>query len=83
MSTVGITKRMAEGSPQSRTRLVLAYYSLSILTGMIFFFLHGRLAFAADLIAAVFYLAATALFYGLFAGTSSRANDRQRTPRDS
>jgi len=56
---------------------------LSILTGMIFLFIHGRLAFAADLVAAAFYVAATALFYGLSAGTSSHGSDRQRAPRDS
>ena len=82
MGTVEITEPMAEGSPR-RTRFVPAYYLLSILTGMIFLFIHGRLAFAADLVAAAFYVAATALFYGLSAGTSSHGSDRQRAPRDS
>jgi len=82
MSTVEIAKPMAQGSPRSRTSLVLAHYLLSILTGMIFFFIHGRLAFQADLLAAVFYLAATALFYGLSAGTS-RHRSRPPAPPDS
>ena len=82
MSTVEMTRLMAEASTRSRSRFVLAYYLLSILTGLIFFFIHGRLAFAANLIAAAFYLAATALFYGLL--TKSGGDGRnQRVPRDS
>ena len=71
MSTVEITKRMVEGSPGIRTKAVVAYYLLSVLTGTLFFFIHGRFAFAADLVAAVFYLAATALLYVL----SGRRNE--------
>lgn len=67
MSTVEITKRLAEGSPRVKSGLVLAYYLLSIVTGGVFFFTHGRLAFAADLVAAVLYLAVTAFVYSLSA----------------
>lgn len=80
MSTVEITKRMAQGSLRSGNKFVLAYYLLSILTGTIFFFIRGRLAFAADLIAAVFYLAATAVFYGLSARNGVITRDKQRAP---
>jgi len=80
MTTVEITKRMSEDSPRARNKFVLAYYLLSILTGMIFFFMHGRLAFAADLMAAIFYLAATALFYGLSARSGIFTRHKQRAP---
>jgi hypothetical protein len=72
MSSVEIRKRMTEGSPRAR---ITDRHDL--------LFIHGRLAYAADLMAAVFCLAATALFYGLSAGTGSGSNNRRRAPRDS
>ena len=81
MSTVEITKRMAEASPSFRTKVVLGYYLLSVVTGVFFFFVHGKWGFAGDLVAAVVYLAATALFYGLSVGTVFR-RDNPRVRRD-
>lgn len=78
MNTVEITKRMAEGSPRSGARFVPAYYLLSILTGMVFFFVRGRLAFAADLVAGVFYFAATVLLYAL----STRRNESDHSKKE-
>ena len=80
MSTVEITKPMAEGSPRARNRFVLAYYLVSILTGMVFFFMHGRFAFAANLVAAVFYLLATAAFYESSVGKRADRRHQRRAP---
>ena len=81
MYTVEITKRMAEASPGFRTKVVLAYYLLSVVTGVFFLFVHSRWGFAGDLVATVIYLAATALFYGLSVGTVSR-RDNPRARQD-
>ena len=91
MSTIEITKRMAEASPVPQTKVVLAYYLLSVATGVFFFFVHGAWGFAGDLVAAVIYLTGTALFcglsvyglsvYGLSVGTVSRY-DNPRARRD-
>ena len=86
MSTIEITKRMGEASPVSQSKVVIAYYLLSVATGVFFFFVHGRWGFAGDLVAAVIYLTATALFcglsgYGLSVGMVSRY-DNPRARRD-
>jgi hypothetical protein len=58
-----------------RSRFVALYYLLTILMGAFILFFHGRVALTADIIATVFYLAATALFYDL----SKQVNrDRER-----
>ena len=54
-----------EVATRFRTRFVSAYYLLTTLMGVFVLFFHGRLAFTADIIATVFYVAATALFYDL------------------
>ena len=45
--------------------MVSAYYLLTILAGALVIFFHGRLAFAADLITTIVYIALTILFYTL------------------
>jgi len=65
MSTAEMTKRITEASPRFRARFVAMYYVLTILTGIFVLLFHGRMAFAADAIATVFYIAVTALFYQL------------------
>ena len=65
MSTVEITKHIAEKPPRSSSRFVAAYYLLTILTGAFLLFFHGRLAFAIDLLVGVFYLVVTAFLYGM------------------
>lgn len=63
MSTVEITKRMAATSAGFRGKLVVAYYVLTIVTGVFVLFFRGRLAFAADVAVAILYLAVTVLFW--------------------
>jgi len=65
MSNVEMMERIAKTAPRLRARFVVFYYLLTILTGALLLFSHGRLAFAADLIASLCYLAVTALFYDL------------------
>jgi hypothetical protein len=74
MSTVDITKRIPEGSTRVGSRFVGAYYLLAILTGAFVLFFHGRLAFAVDVVVGAFYLAVTALLYGL--SVSNKAKGR-------
>jgi hypothetical protein len=71
MSTTEITKPIAESS-RSRVEFVGMYYVLTILMGAFVLLCHGRMAFAADAIATVFYVAVTALFYEL-----SRSGNRK------
>ena len=78
MSTVEIPRRLAEGSPRLRDKFVVAYYLLSVLMGTFFFFFHGRLALAEELVAAVIYLSATALLCGLSFGNGDRAKTQTR-----
>jgi hypothetical protein len=63
MSTAEMMEQIADRLPRHRAQVVVAYYLLTILTGVFVLSFHGRLAFAADLIATVFYIAMTALFY--------------------
>jgi len=74
MSTAQISKRIPEASTRIGSKFIGAYYLLTILTGVIVLFVHGRLAFAVDLFVGVFYLAATAFLYGL----SASANKSKR-----
>jgi len=76
-------ERIADGLPRHRAKFVIAYYLLTILAGVFVLFFHGRLAFAADLIATVFYVAMTALFYDLSKPVNRRKGDPDRVvPRD-
>ncbi|HTS07154.1 MAG TPA: hypothetical protein VMP68_16355 [Candidatus Eisenbacteria bacterium] len=54
---------IAQDSTSPTSRLVSVYYIVTIVLGAFVLFFHGRLAFTVDLIAVVFYLAMTALFY--------------------
>jgi hypothetical protein len=65
MSNAEMMERIAKTAPRFKARFVFSYYLLTILTGAFLLFFHGRLAFVADLIASVCYLAVTALFYDL------------------
>jgi len=56
-------KKISESPPRHNDRIVGAYYLLTILAGVLVLFFHGRLAFAADLIAIGVYIAVTILFY--------------------
>jgi len=65
MNNAEMMERIARTAPRFRARFVVSYYLLTILTGSFLLFFHGSLAFPADLIASVAYLAVTALFYDL------------------
>jgi Ca2+/Na+ antiporter len=54
---------IAKDSTNPITRLVAVYYVLTIALGAFVLLFHGRLAFAVDLVAVVFYLALTAFVY--------------------
>jgi len=54
---------IAQHSTNSNGRFVALYYVLTIALGAFVLLFHGRLAFAADLVAVAFYLAMTAFFY--------------------
>jgi hypothetical protein len=67
MSTVEISRQLAEKPARRTSRFVAAYYLLTILTGAFLLFFDGRLAFAVDLFVGVFYLVVTAFLYGVSA----------------
>jgi len=62
MNTAEI-KRIVEASPRFKARIVGVFYLVTILTGGIVLFVHGRLGLIVDFIAAACYMAVTALFY--------------------
>ena len=65
MSTAEMKGRIAEASPRFKTKITGLFYLVTILTGGVVLFVHGRLGLLIDLIAAVCYIAVTALFYEL------------------
>lgn len=65
MPAAGMRKRIAESPPRHCDRIVAAYYLLTTLAGVLVLFFHGRLAFAADLVATVVYIVMTIIFYAL------------------
>jgi hypothetical protein len=65
MSAAGTMKRIAEASPHFKAGITAAFYLLTMLLGGLVLFVHGKLAFAVDLIAMAFYAGVTALFYEL------------------
>jgi hypothetical protein len=58
-------KRIVEASPRFKARIVGFFYLVTILTGGIVFFNHGRLGLVVDLITTVCYIAVTVFFYNL------------------
>ena len=67
MSTAALTKQISANKARVDSRIVGAYYLLTILTGTFVLVFHGRLAFAVDLLIGIFYLVVTAFLYGLSA----------------
>jgi len=63
MSTHEITRTTNEAS-RLKARFVGVYYLLTIATGAFILVFHGRLAFLADLLVGISYLAITAFLYG-------------------
>jgi hypothetical protein len=80
MSTTVVTSRITRASARHRGKLVGVYYLLTMLMGALVLFFHGRLAFAADLIATIFYIAVTVLFYGLSKKLRLTSNGRKTNP---
>ena len=72
MSTIEITKRIPASSSRVASKFIGLYYLLTILTGALLLFFHGRFAFAADLLAGTLYLVVTAILYGFSASSKSR-----------
>jgi len=60
------------------SKLVAVYYVVTIALGSLVLLFHGKLALAVDLIAVVFYLAVTALFYEFSARIAHRRGLRRR-----
>lgn len=68
MSNAQVIERIAAATPRLRTKFVVGYYLLTIATSLFILFSHGRATFTADLLAAIFYLAVTAVLYDLSRG---------------
>lgn len=66
MSTVVMTKRIAEASPHLKARIAGVVYLLTFLTGGVALFIRGRLGLVAGLTAGACYIAVTLLFYYIF-----------------
>jgi hypothetical protein len=65
MTDTNRIERIAQAAAHLKTKFVIAYYLLTIVTSIVVFFVNGRLAFAADLLAVGFYLAVTILLHDL------------------
>ena len=77
MTAHEITRAMTPEPSRLRARFVGAYYLLTVATGAFILFFQGRMAFMADLLVGISYLAATAFLYGW----SSSENRKNSTPR--
>jgi ABC-type transport system involved in cytochrome bd biosynthesis fused ATPase/permease subunit len=60
------------------SKLVAVYYVITIALGSLVLLFHGKLALAVDLIAVVFYLGVTALFYEFSERIAHRAGVARR-----
>ena len=65
MSTTGMKKRIADASPRFKAKITAVFYLVTILAGGAVLSFHDKLGLGFDLITAVCYIAATALFYEL------------------
>jgi hypothetical protein len=65
MNTTEMKGRIGEASPRFKARITGIFYLLTIVTGLVVLFAHGRLGLVLELIASVCYVAMTALFYAL------------------
>jgi hypothetical protein len=65
MNTAEMKERIAEASPRFKASITGVFYLVTIFTGTVVLFAHGRLSLVFDLIACVCYIAVTALFYEL------------------
>jgi hypothetical protein len=65
MSIAEMKERIAEASPRFQSRITGIFYLVTIVTGGVVLFVHGRLSLVVDLIVSACYIAVTALFYEL------------------
>ena len=65
MNTIEMKERIAEASPRFKARITAVFYLVTILTGLLVLFAHSRIGLVVDLVASVFYVAVTVLFYEL------------------
>jgi nitrogen fixation/metabolism regulation signal transduction histidine kinase len=63
MSTAITKERVGKTSSRLKSRITGAFYLVSIASGIVVLFAHGRLGLALDFIAAACYVAVTVLFY--------------------
>ena len=67
MNAAEMMKRFGEASPRFKARIAGVFYLLAILIGVFaVYIVGGRLGFVAELIACLFYIAATLLLYDIF-----------------
>ena len=74
MSTAALSKPITDNKPRIGSRIIGAYYLLTILTGAFVLVFQGRLAFAVDLLVGLFYLVVTAFLYGMSASGNRMKN---------
>ena len=74
MSTAALSKPISDSKPRVGSRIIGAYYLLTILTGAFVLLFHGRFAFAVDLLIGIVYLVVTAFLYGLSAANRVERN---------
>lgn len=68
MNTAEMKERIAEPSSRFKATITAVFYLVTIVTGLVVFFVRGRMGFVFDLIASLCYVAMTALFYELSRG---------------
>jgi hypothetical protein len=73
MNTSALKGRMAETSPHFNSGITGIFYLITVMTGAAVLLAQGSLGLVFDLIAAVFYIAVTALFYRLSRTRDSRS----------
>jgi hypothetical protein len=70
MSTAALSKPISDSKPRVGSKMIGAYYLLTILTGAFVLAFYGRLAFVVDLLIGTFYVVVTAFLYGLSASAN-------------
>ena len=65
MTVAKYTERIAQAAARLKTKFVVGYYLLTVVVSAVILCWHGRLAVTADLLAALFFLVVTVLFYEL------------------
>ena len=65
MSTMTTPRPVPQEPSRLKTKMVGVFYLLTLLVGGFFFLAGGKVGFVVDVTAAMFYIAATALFYAV------------------